>query len=226
METRSEILRFLIKGLWNDAMGLMFPTRAVCMGCGSAAGFETEWTCPECRKLLAKRWIGAFPEDKLDGAAAAYHYGGPAGGVVRNLKYRDVTSLAKPMAEDMLRALDQIQPVGAELVVPVPMHPQRRKQRGYNHSELLAKEIAAALEVPCENGLVRIRNTVQQARLDHDERRENLKEAFRAEPCVSGWRVLLVDDVYTTGETARECAKALREGGAISVSFLAYAKGG
>lgn len=226
METRSEILRFLIKGFWDDAMSLMFPTRAVCMGCGSAAGFETEWVCPECRKLLARRWVGAFPEPKLDGAAAAYHYGGPAGGVVRNLKYRGVTALAKPMAEEMLRALEQIQPVGAEMVVPVPMHPKRKKHRGYNQSELLAKEIAAALDVPCENGLIRIRDTVQQARLEADERRLNLKDAFRAEPCVSGWRVLLVDDVYTTGETARECAKALREGGAISVSFLAYAKGG
>lgn len=213
------------KGLLDDAMGLMFPTRAVCMGCGSAAGFETEWVCPECRKLLARRWIGAFPEAKLDGAAAAYHYGGPAGGMVRNLKYRDVTALAKPMAEEMLRALEQIQPVGAEMVVPVPMHPKRQKHRGYNQSELLAKEIAAALEVPCETGLVRIRDTVQQARLEGEARRLNLKDAFRAEPCVSGWRVLLVDDVYTTGETARECAKALKEGGAISVSFLAYAKG-
>lgn len=226
METRVEIIRFLAKRFFDDAMGLMFPTRAVCMGCGSAAGFETEWVCPECREVLARRWIGAFPEAKLDGAAAAYHYGGPAGGVVRNLKYRSVTTLAKPMAEEMLRALEQIQPVGAEMVVPVPMHSKRQKHRGYNQSELLAKEIAAALEVPCENGLVRIRDTVQQARLEGEARRLNLKDAFRAEPCVAGWRVLLVDDVYTTGETARECARALKEGGAISVSFLAYAKGG
>lgn len=226
METRWEIMRFLAKGLFDDAMGLMFPTRAVCMGCGSLAGFETEWLCPECRQQLARHWIGAFPEAKMDGAAAVYHYGGPAGSVVRNLKYRDVRMLAKPMAEVMIMALEQIQPVGAEVVVPVPMHPKRLKHRGYNQSELLAREIAAMLEVPCENGLVRIRNTVQQARLDGKERLLNLKDAFRAEPCISGWRVLLVDDVYTTGETARECAKALREGGAISVSFLSYAKGG
>lgn len=162
----------------------------------------------------------------MDGAAAAYHYVGPAGNVVRNLKYHDVVTLARPMAARMFAALEQIQPVGAEMVVPVPMHPKRQKHRGYNQSELLAREIAVLLDVPCEIGLVRVRDTVQQARLDADERRKNLKDAFRAEPCVAGWRVLLVDDVYTTGETARECARALREGGAISVSFLAYAKGG
>jgi len=144
---------------------------------------------------------------------------------VRNLKYRNVTALAEPMSKAMLRALEQIQPVGAEMVVPVPMHPNRLRQRGYNQSELLAKEIAAAMGVPCEDGLVRVRDTVQQARLEGDERRANLRDAFRAEACVSGWRVLLVDDVYTTGETARECARALRAGGAISVSFLSYAKG-
>lgn len=226
MKISGNVLRALAGGLWNDAKGLMFPTRAVCMGCGSLAGFEMEWICPECRRQLARRWIGAFPEPKLDGAAAAYHYAGPAGNVVRNLKYRDVMTLARPMAERMLAALEQIQPVGAEMVVPVPMHPKRQKHRGYNQSELLAREVAALLEVPCEIGLIRVRDTVQQARLDAEARRKNLKDAFRAEPCVSGWRVLLVDDVYTTGETARECARALREGGAITVSYLAYAKGG
>lgn len=225
MESRAELLRFLAKGFIDDALSVMFPTRAVCMGCGSAAGFEREWLCDDCRRILARRWIGAFPDSKLDGAAAAYHYAGPAGGVVRNFKYRDVTTLAEPMAKSMISALEQIQPVGAEMVVPVPMHSKRLKRRGYNQSELLAKEIAAMLDVPCENGLVRIRDTVQQARLEGSERRKNLEGAFRPEPCVSGWRVLLVDDVYTTGETAHECAKALREGGAISVSFLAYAKG-
>lgn len=226
MKIEWNIVRHLVGELFEDAKGLMFPTRAVCMGCGSLAGFETEWICPECQRVLARKWIGAFPDPKLDGAAAAYHYAGPAGNVVRNLKYRDVVTLARPMAERMLTALEQIQPVGAEMVVPVPMHPKRQKHRGYNQSELLAREVAALLDVPCENGLVRVRDTVQQARLEADERRRNLKDAFHAEPCVSGWRVLLVDDVYTTGETARECARALREGGAISVSFLAYAKGG
>ncbi|MBQ9950597.1 MAG: ComF family protein [Clostridia bacterium] len=213
------------KAFVEKLLNLMFPTRAVCMGCGSAAGLEQEWLCDDCRKKLAQRWLGAFPERQLDGSAAAYHYGGPSGGVVRNFKYHGVRKLAEPMAKDMLRALDQIQPIGAELVVPVPMHRKRRKQRGYNQSELLAREIAKALNLPCENGLVRMRNTVQQAKLEGDSRRKNLKGAFRAESCVAGKRILLVDDVYTTGETARECARALRDGGAVSVSFLSYAKG-
>ncbi len=211
--------------LIERAMAVMFPTRAVCMGCGTIAGFENEWLCEDCRRSQALRWIGAFPEDQLDGAATAYHYAGPAGGVVRNLKYKNVTTLAGPMAVKMLLALEQIQPIGAELVVPVPMHRKRLRQRGYNQSELLAVEMAKELELPWANGLVRVRDTVQQARLEGDERRKNLKDAFRAEEIVSGKRILLVDDVYTTGETARECARALRQGGAATVSFISYAKG-
>lgn len=205
---------------------LIYPTRAICMGCGSAAGFERKWLCEDCRKALPRSWIGAFPEEKLDGAAAAYHYGGPAGGVVRNLKYRGVLELAEPMSADMLRAYAQIQPTGAELVVPVPMHAKRLRRRGFNQSETLARKVAAGLGLPFEEGIVRTRNTVQQARLAGEARRKNLKDAFRAESVVSGRRVLLVDDVYTTGETARECAKALRDAGARSVSFLTYARGG
>ena len=106
------------------------------------------------------------------------------------------------------------------------MHPKRLKQRGFNHAEVLARAMAARLEMPYEDVIVRTRNTVQQARLEGEERLNNLKDAFEADGSVRGRRILLVDDVYTTGETARECAIALLAAGARSVSFLAYAKGG
>lgn len=203
----------------------LYPNNAICMGCGSLAGFDGEWLCDACRKRMRTLFGGGFYDEHLDGSAAAYRYKGPVSGMVQNFKYRGVTELTGVMAEDMMKALKQIQPVGAEVVVPVPMHADRLRRRGYNQSELLARRIADELGVPCELALVRIRNTAQQARLDEGQRRRNLKNAFLALPEVSGWRVLLVDDVYTTGETARECARALKKAGAISVSFLAYARG-
>lgn len=207
------------------AINLIYPRRAVCMGCGSAAGFERDWLCEDCRKALARRWVGAYTESRLDGMAAAYHYQGPAGGVVRNLKFRGVTGLTEPMVCDMLRAFEQIQPTDAELVAAVPMHPKRLRERGFNHSEALARGVADGLGLPFEDVLVRTRHTVQQAMLEDAERRRNLEDAFRADSRVYGKRVLLVDDVYTTGETACQCAAALREAGARTVSFLAYALG-
>ena len=204
----------------------LYPKRAVCMGCGSAAGFDgRDWLCGDCALALARRWLGAFSDPCLDGAAAAYRYGGAAGGLVRSLKYRGVRGLAEPMARDMARAYALISPTGAEVVAETPMHPKRLRRRGFNHAALLADAVAAELGLPREPLLARTRNTVQQARLEGEARRGNLRGAFAADPAlVRGRRVLLVDDVYTTGETARACAQALREAGALSVSFLAFAR--
>lgn len=211
--------------IWGKLLDLIFPKNAVCMGCGSKAGFEGEWLCPACRRTLARNWNGAFPDDKLDGSAAAYQYAGPAGSVVRYMKYRGVWKMADLMTDDMLRAWRQVLPAGVEIVVPVPMHPKRMRERGFNQSETLAKAIAGKLDLPCENALIRTRNTVQQARLTGKARMRNLKGAFRAESPVNGKWVLLVDDVYTTGTTAHECAAALKAAGAKYVSYLAYAIG-
>ena len=99
----------------------LYPKRALCMGCDSAAGFTgRDWLCEDCARALAKRWLGAFPDSRLDGSAAAYHYGGAAGGMVRNLKYRGIHGLAGPMGQDMLRAYSAICPTGAEVVAEVP----------------------------------------------------------------------------------------------------------
>lgn len=205
----------------------LYPKRALCMGCDSAAGFTgRDWLCEDCARALAKRWLGAFPDSRLDGSAAAYHYGGAAGGMVRNLKYRGIHGLAGPMGQDMLRAYSAICPTGAEVVAEVPMHPKRLRQRGFNHATLLAGAVAAELGLPRESLLIRTRNTAQQARLEGEARRGNLRGAISADAeLVRGRRVLLIDDVYTTGETARACAKALRDAGAPSVSFLAFAHG-
>ena len=201
----------------------VYPKRAVCMGCGDAGGMENDWLCEECRRTLAGSRIGAQSVPKLDGAAMAYRYHGPAGGMVRNLKYRGVKLLAEPMTAAMLEAYRRIEPTGAELVTFVPMHPWRRLRRGLNQSEVLAVWMAKRLGLPCRGVLNRTRNTVQQAKLTGEERQKNLKDAFRADESVNGKRVLLVDDVFTTGATALECAKALRQAGATSVYYLAFA---
>lgn len=207
-------------------LNLLYPKRAVCMGCGTMAGFERDWLCESCRRTLAKMRLGARTDDRLDGMAVAYGYKGPAGSMVRRLKFDGVTALAEPMADAMLIVYERIQPTGAEEVAAVPMHPIRLRRRGFNHSALLAEVIARRLNLPICDALVRTRNTVQQARLSGEERRRNLKDAFYAAPSVAGKRILLVDDVYTTGETARECASALRIAGARNVYFLAFAMGG
>ena len=204
---------------------LIYPIRAECMGCGTRAGFERDWLCEDCRQALSNRWVGAAPPPEgglIDGAAYAYLYGGPAGGLVRNLKYRGVSRLAEPMGRQMLRAFDGLQPAQIDCVVPVPMHIRRTRKRGVNQALLLAREMAGGLGLPLAEALVRTRNTRQQARLDAAERLHNLDGAFAVACDVKGKRVLLVDDVCTTGATANACAEALLAGGASAVLLVCF----
>ena len=208
------------------ALKLVYPTRAVCMGCDSQAGFSREWLCDDCRRELAKRWVGAAPPpggSGIDGAAYAYLYGGPAGGMVRHMKYQGVKRLADPMARAMASALALIQPTGAECVVPVPMHPKRLRERGFNHAALLARKLGGLAGLPEREALARIRNTPQQARLSEEERRANMTDAFAAAEPVAGKRILLVDDVCTTGATVADCARALKQAGAAAVYLVCFA---
>lgn len=207
------------------ALELLFPKRAVCMGCGSASGCREDWICPKCREALNLSWIGAdSPPETLDGAAFAYRYLNPAASIVQKLKYSSIHRIAAFMAEDMVRAYRFIEPTGADCVAWVPMHPRRLRRRGYNHAELLARRVAERLEIECVNALECVRYTRQQARLTAEERRLNLLGNFRPRMSLEGRRVILVDDVCTTGSTARVCAAALREGGAAHVYLLCYCR--
>ena len=124
----------------------------------------------------------------------------------------------------MVSALSGLQPLQIDGVVPVPMHKKRLRERGRNHSALLAEQVAALMALPQIDALERVRDTAQQALLSDAERQSNLENAFRLVRDVAGMRLLLVDDVCTTGATANACAAALREGGAASVVLLCYAE--
>ena len=206
---------------------LFYPARAVCMGCGSRAGFDRDWLCEDCRQALAGRWVGVNPPPEggwIEGAAYAYVYGGPAGGLVHNLKFRSVSRLAEPMGLQMVRALEGLQPLRVDCAAPVPMHPRRLRQRGIDHALLLARAVAGELELPVAQPLIRTRDTRQQARLDGIERLHNLDGAFCVTGDVAGRRVLLVDDVCTTGATANACAETLRRAGASAVLLVCFSQ--
>jgi ComF family protein len=114
-----------------------------------------------------------------------------------------------------------------DFVTAVPMHPRRLRVRGHNHSEILAKAAAERMNLPYAALLMRTRDAAQQVRLSDAERKRNLDGAFAARPefedKIRNAVVVLIDDVYTTGSTARECASALRRAGAAKVYFAGYA---
>jgi ComF family protein len=114
-----------------------------------------------------------------------------------------------------------------DLIVPVPLHPARKRERGFNQAELLGLELQSASGIRCHSVLQRTRYTTTQTQFDRSERIENLRGAFRLRrrSDVRGLRMLLVDDVLTTGSTLSECASVLKKAGAASVYAATAARG-
>ena len=223
----------ILRRVRDFLVDLLFPRRAVCMGCGSMLGCDRDDLCEDCREELARRWLGVRevnPDLQLSGAAFAHPYAGPAGGLVRRLKYSGVGVLAEHMSVELARAAKLLRIGDNVLITCVPMHPKRLRKRGMNHAELLARGVSGEMQLEFGDVLMRTRNAPQQARLSGKAREHNLKGGFAVRPewreCVKGAKILLIDDVFTTGSTARNCAEALLEAGAAKVYFAAYTLGG
>jgi ComF family protein len=206
----------------------------VCPGCLRApAPLEAEFFCVSCRTPFHNR----FPLDEegrcalcrsgLRGFDASYSFGF-YDGVLRQLihlyKYGKVRTLAGPLGDLLLRALPRDE--AFDCVTPVPLHWRKRWQRGFNQSYLLAHRVAARTGIPESRLLRRLRFTASQASLSNTSRRRNVSAAFvcRLPERVAGRRILLIDDVMTTGSTAAACAQALKRAGATRVALLTVAR--
>jgi ComF family protein len=154
-------------------------------------------------------------------------YTGKLEGMIRRLKYQDCPRLARPLALLMAEEWQSRELAGERfnLLTAVPLSRAGLSRRGYNQAALLGKTLAAELGLPYLECLHKVRRTPSQARLGREARLANLQGAFAASRVLQGQRVLLVDDVMTTGATARECARALRQGGAGEVWVFALARG-
>lgn len=198
---------------------VLAPRRcAGCDGCLPAAGPAF---CPACAPLLERPPEAQRPPGLL---AAAFLYGGPLADAILRLKYAGRTDLARGLG-DLLA--DTALPYAGRVdrVIPLPLHPARLRERGFNQSALLSAPVARAIGVPLDVAcLIRVRPTRDQAGLARDGRAENVRGAFSVRPAADIGRVLLVDDVRTTGATLAEAAEALLRAGAREVRTLALAR--
>ena len=194
----------------------------VCDRCGAPrliTGRREEPLCEECREWPAE----------LIAARSAYLMHPPADRIVHQLKYRGWSALAEVMAQpmaDVMRACDVAKEIS--VVVPVPTTESRLRERGYNQAELIARSVARRLGCPCENLLARTSSGGTQTTLQPAARGANVAGAFRLRPDSSidlkAARILLVDDVMTTGATTLECARTLLDNGGCWISVLTYAR--
>ena len=197
---------------------LSFIRAPVCHFCGEP--FEYDFGGTEtCLKCLAKQ-----PE--YTAARSVFVYDDISKGMILRFKYGDATYNAGFFAKLMTNAVrDWLN--SADVIIPVPVHPLRLLKRKYNQAGLLAAKIASYTRKKCDNyNLVRVRNTQSQGNFDGKRRHDNVKNAFGIKKPfnIDGKNVILVDDVYTTGATAEECARTLFDAGAETVKVLTLAK--
>ena len=200
---------------------LAFLGEPCCLRCGLPFAFAGS-SAAECGRCLAE----PPPFDRLRAAVA---YGEVSRRVALKLKYSGRPGLASTLAHFMLRHLEPEGGEGRALLVPVPLHRWRIWKRGYNQSALIATALARRSGVPAELDLIRrTRATPPLRDLGRRERALAVRGAFAlapgARPGLAGRRIILVDDVYTSGATASACARILKRGGAASVEILCWAR--
>lgn len=200
---------------------LLFPPR--CVACGQRG----ELLCPSCLASVSyhhRPWPAQTGEIRpLTTVRSAADFSGPMRKAVHQFKYGGVRALA-PILGQMLVDNWRQDPYPADLIVPVPLHSSRLRQRGYNQSALLARELARGTGIAvAEHVLTRRVATPPQVGLNAHERLLNVRGAFACQGAVSGLRVVVIDDVMTTGATLRACAEELLRAGATEAWGLTLA---
>jgi ComF family protein len=192
---------------------LPFISPPICSICGRPLTVDN--TCPGC--------IG--PQAKIDGIRAPFLFGGVIRQAIHELKYRNLKAIASLLAGFLHDYLIE-NPLQGDVVVPVPIHRKRHRERGYNQSSLIARKLSTMSGLPLvEDCLIRKINTQPQVRTTSAaERRQNIADAFTCvDRRLAAKQILLIDDVSTSGATLNACATALKDSGAASVWGLTIA---
>lgn len=193
-------------------------TEPLCKKCGKPLSAQESEYCPDCgrKKHLYTRGRAALEYDSLMRES------------IGRFKYKNRREYANYYVQELLNTCGgAVNTWNIDLLIPIPLHKSRRRKRGFNQAELIAKKLGKELGIPvCTDSLLRIKKTSPQKELNDQERRSNLKNAFQVvNNHVKFKRVLLIDDIYTTGSTIDAAAAVLLEHGAEKVYFLSISIG-
>lgn len=217
-----------------------------CLLCGAQCGAEIRGSgegdfCADCRRGLplpahaCRQCALPLPAELVCGrcharpppfsrAISAFGYHPPITALVRQLKYDGGLHVAHALGQE-LAARVAPHAAGIDAIVPVPLHPSRVRERGYNHALEIARPLAQALGIPLQPMWARrVRATAQQAKLPREARARNVRRAFSADPRVAGRRIAIVDDVMTSGHTVTALAHALRAAKAQDIQVWVIAR--
>jgi ComF family protein len=230
-------LQLSLRQIKTAFLDLLLPLR--CLGCGR----EGDLICPSCRQSLpmirlplCQRCGATSSEGNLchscinypltiDGIRSVFLFQSTVRQAILHLKYRHLKAVAAPLSQLLAEYIGS-HPLKGEVIIPVPLHPKRLRERGYNQASLLAMELSRLVGLPIvEDALIRVHDALPQARTRSAvERRRNVQGAFACQQRLEERQILLIDDVCTTGATLDACATALKAAGASSVWGLTVAR--
>ena len=211
----------------------VLPFAPVCDSCLQTVEFNAPPFCLQCSRRLPNLSTGgicatcARHEIAFDEAWCACIFNTPMRQMIHAFKYRHKTVLRKTFSNLILNFLDQYKILLRDYhtLMPIPLHAARFRERGFNQAELIAQQLGISLEMPVKKNLIRTRPTSTQTQLSSKERFTNLRGAFRImhPEDIQGKKILLIDDLLTTGATASEAAQALKIAGAQRVGVVTVA---
>ena len=197
---------------------LEYIKEPICKKCGKQLEIDEQEYCGDCKKYM----------HVYDSGLGIFAYTDDIKKCIYDFKYNDMKIYAKFFGAKMAeRSVDYIKHWDVDVIIPVPVSKEKYVKRGYNQAELIAKELSKQCGVPMDNKvLYRKKNTKPQKEMKREARKKNLEKAFIISRNVVKYKkVILVDDIYTTGSTIDECALALKEAGVSKVYFLSLSIG-
>lgn len=220
----------------NKILDILFPKK--CLGCNRA----NTYFCPFCFNEIEIYknnycFLCGKPTNQaniccnnlINKIIVAVEYKDPIiRKIIKNFKYKYIKELKIPLSKFLIASLENIEKPIDYIIIPIPLHKKRQRQRGFNQSELLAQEISKHFNIPIYNVLKRNINTQAQANIkDTEKRKENIKDAFEIQnkELIKNKNIILIDDVATTGATLLEASKILKQNQANKIYGLVVAKG-
>ncbi len=218
----------LIKKTFSGLIDLIFPEKNSCLVCGYwDESIGEDYICKECLykfknikghncKICSKPLITSGDiciecietPKSFEKIYTPYKYEGLIRDVIKDYKYKNKPYYYKMLGELLYKYIKEID-IDFDIISYVPLHKNKKKKRGYNQSELMAKYLGKKLDIPCERLIERVVDTKPQNQLKREDRVKNLKNTFMAVKNLQSQNILIVDDVYTTGTTLNECSKSL-----------------
>lgn len=229
--------------LWKKCLEMLYPQTChfcgkicrekICRECAKKVEYIQEPRCKRCGKPIRydeKEFCHdcANSQVSYEQGKNVWLHKGPVRWSIYQFKYHNRRVYGEFYAQELYRLYGkQLKDWGIQVIIPVPLHKKRKRKRGYNQAEIIAKHLGKLSGLPVETkAVIRVQNTKPQKELNHKDRKKNLREAFRV---TKRWRspqnVLLIDDIYTTGNTIDAVAKVLKEKGANKVWFLTISIG-